>query len=334
MSSLARVLLAVFAVASSAAPDSRAVPASSSIRSARAGGDAERIARDLRRLGYAVRDSVNAGADLVLVLGDVHDPAITGATLDGLDSLRTIFRYDAIGFENFDHDFRNLAARGSRSPLTVAFDSLLGRAGPELVQWADLRSRMRGPSAAPRMAGFLERHRSMAFGVERGDSAMLFLKAADAYVSLLTRGTPIRGDSATPADVQAWRDVRRRGIDSLGAFLAAADPACPRAPASFTRDSREMSEVGNLFVRLQDWFIRHALDERNRAIADNVRAELSRRGGTRAIVIVGMAHTLPNKEWPNLQRRLQESGLSVIVADPPAVRSWIERHPEVVRPVR
>ena len=53
--------------------------------------ESARVAADLRRFGYTIRDSAGMHGQLVLVLGAVHDSMIMGALLRGIDSLRTVF---------------------------------------------------------------------------------------------------------------------------------------------------------------------------------------------------------------------------------------------------
>jgi hypothetical protein len=292
--------------------------------------ESARVARDLRHLGYTVRDSAGTQGHFVLVLGDVHDPAITGATLRGIDSLRTVFAYDVVGFENFDHDFGNLTESGSSGGrLKANYESLLARAGPGLVEWANTRSKSRGPSSGPQVARFLEGHRGVAFGLERGDSSMLFIKAAYIYGELLKDAVRAATDSAATFDAE-WTALRQRGIDTVGAFLAHVDPECPKLPTGVAAERATTAEIGNVLDRHATWLNRYVLEDRNQAFANNVCRELSRRNGTRALVLVGVAHTIRGPGWTSVQERLQQAGAVVIVADPPAVANWIANHPQAI----
>jgi hypothetical protein len=281
-----------------------------------------RIVAGLERQGYAVRETVGRGNPTVLVLSDVHDSTITGATLDGLDSLRRVFAFDVVGLENQDHDFRLMSAGPGRpSPLVAVIESLVTAASPELLEWTRATIRRRSYGVGPRVGRYLKDHRASTFGMERGDSSMMFVRVAYLYAELLHGDRRSATDSTAPA---LSEDARRRGIESLGAYLAARDPSCPCA--STEDPERDITP----YVTMA-WVNRFVLDDRNRGFAESVRAELARRGGSRAVVLVGYAHTSRAGGWPSLQARLQESGATVIVADPPAVQRWLVLHPEVKR---
>jgi len=281
-----------------------------------------RMASGLRRLGYAVREVQPGTGDTVLVLSDVHDAAVTGTTLAGLAGLRMVYAWDVVGFENYDHDFRNRHdARGRSGPANAALERMLDAVSPEVTAWAKDRLRRRGTSSGEEVLRYRAGHFANTFGIERGDSSMLFLRVAFVHGELL-------------ADLErAWSDsvhvlpdsLRTRALAALGGFLTAADPACPRAPVA-ARSPEALASLRRRLGAYSAWINRYVLDDRNRGFAESVARELRARGATRAVMLVGYAHTAHGSAWPSVQERLRESGATVIVADPPAVRTWLEKH--------
>ena len=289
----------------------------------------------LERLGYAVRDTVAGSRGVVLVLSDVHIPEITGSTLDALDSLRAVFPYAAVGLENYDRDFRNWRPEGGPpGPVRAAVDSLLARSSPELVDWArDVVRRRQPGSTAPAVGRYLAGHRALAFGLERGDSSMIFVRVAFLYGEMLANRSRALRDSAEAYDPRSpSHDAIARGLEVLGTFIAGADSSFPRLPPSFDWGNRAAHEPGRVLFGYADYLNRYVLDDRNRGFVEAVGGELARRAATQAVVVVGYAHTARGAQWPSLPERLEEAGYGVIVADPPAVRGWLARNPQVRQP--
>jgi hypothetical protein len=286
-----------------------------------------RVTAELRRLGYAVRDSSAGTRGLVVVLSDVHMPEITGATLEAIDSLLRALPFAAVGLENYDHDFRNLRREGAPpGPVVAALDSMLGAVSPDLVEWARAVVRKRWVPMGSTIDRFVSRHRERVFGIERGDSSMLFVRAAFLYSELVADRWMALRDSASTFDPNgASHRIKARGIETLGAFVTSADPSCPRLPAGLEWGGHAEAELKRVLDAFGGWLNRYVSDDRNRGFAESVGAELASRRATRAVVVVGYGHTTTGGEWPNLQQRLRESGEGVIVADPPAVRDWVEK---------
>jgi hypothetical protein len=326
-----QIVVAALLPALALADSGHAEPAVSSVERV-AAAEIPRLASDLRRLGYSLRDSSAGTRGLVLVLSDVHLPEITGATLDGLDTLRGVFPYAVVGLENYDHDFRNRGHGSATSgPVYAALDSMLRAVSHELVEWARVAVRKQKTSTGPAIERFVSGHRAIAFGIERGDSAMLFVRAGFLYGELLADRRSALRDSASAWDPQgASHRIKVRGIEKLGSFLVAADASCPRLPDAFTWDEHAGVGLDRLLAAYSTWFTRYVGDDRNRGFAESASAELTRRHATRAVVVVGYAHTVDSGEWPSLQERLRERGEGVIVADPPAVRAWIEKNPTMI----
>lgn len=278
--------------------------------------------------GFVVREALPGSGDTVLVISDVHDSTITGATLAGFTALHSAFPFDVAGFENYDHDFRNRREGERRGgPVNAALVAMLNSVDPALTDWARDRVLRRGTSRGKEVTRYRDGHIATTFGIERSDSSMLFVRVAFVQGELLAELERVWSDSAgTLAE-----SLRDRGLAVLGNFIAAADPGVPRLPPGTVRGESGRAVLRRVIGDFLEWLNGYVLDDRNRGFAASVVRELKLRNATRAVVLVGFAHTVRGGRWPSLQERLRESGMTVIVADPPAVREWLEQHASLIR---